>query len=148
MRYGRGYGRRGRWGAAGGPPGWSGVGSMEPLPSPPSGVIRVAAATDTGAGLDATISYRFSRAPYFTVVDIKGGKPVGVRSVPNAMASGMGGVGMAVGQWLLSSGVGIVVAPRLGPNIATLLSQAGVRVEIAPPGMTVGEVLRRLGLIT
>ena len=39
------------------------------------------------------------------------------------------------------------MAPRLGPNIAMVLSQAGVRVETVPPGVTVGEALRRMGLL-
>jgi len=120
---------------------------MEPLPPPASGVLRVVAATDTGEGLNAPISYRFSRAPYFTVVDIKDGSPMSVRSIPNAMAGEARGVGVAVGQWLLSSGVSVVVAPRLGPNTSMLLSQAGVRVEVVSPGVAVGEALRRLGLL-
>ncbi|RLE98928.1 MAG: dinitrogenase iron-molybdenum cofactor [Thermoprotei archaeon] len=142
---GYGYGMRGRrWR---GPLGWGSTGLMEPLPPPASGVLRVVAATDTGDGLNAPISYRFSRAPYFTIVDIRDRSPIKVESVPNAMAGGARGVGVAVGQWLLNSGVSIVIAPRLGPNISMLLSQAGIRVEVAPPGVTVGEALRRMGLL-
>ena len=121
--------------------------TMPPMPPPPPDVLRAAASTDDPAGLDARISFRFARAPFLTVVDLRDGKPVDVKSVQNVMASGAHGVGIAVGQWLISSGVRVVLAPRLGPNIAMVLSQAGVRVETVPPGVTVGEALRRIGLL-
>ena len=141
--YGRGYGRGRGLGLGWGPP----AQAMTPIPPPPQDVLRAAASTDDGAGLNARISFRFARAPFLTVVDLKGGKPMNVQSIQNAMAMGPRGVGMAVGQWLVSSGVRVVLAPRLGPNIMMVLSQAGVRVETVPPGVTVEEALRRVGLL-
>ena len=144
--YGGGYGRR-RGGGFGGF-GWGlPTPSMQPIPPPPPDILRVATSTDDSGGLNARISFRFARAPFITVVDLKNGKPVNVQAVQNTMAMGARGVGIAVGQWLISSGVRVVLAPRVGPNIMMVLSQAGVRVETVPPGATVGEALRRIGLL-
>ncbi|ABL78395.1 conserved hypothetical protein [Thermofilum pendens Hrk 5] len=120
---------------------------MPPLPPPPPGTLRVAAGTDTADGLNAPVSARFARTPFLTIVDIVDGRATRVEPMPNAFASGAGGVGAAVGQWLLSSGVSVVVAPSLGPNISMILGQAGVRVEVVPPGVPLGEALKRLGLL-
>lgn len=121
--------------------------SLAPIPPPATGVLRVAASTDDGNGLNARISFRFARAPFLTIVDLKDGKAVNSRSIQNLLAGGARGVGVAVGQWLVSSGVRIVLAPHLGPNIMMVLSQAGIRVEVVPPGVTVEEAIRRLGLV-
>lgn len=143
--YGRGcgYGRERGMGRGWGFP----QQTLEPIPPPASGVLRVAASTDDGNGLNARISFRFARSPFLTVVDLKDGQVIESRSIQNLLAGGAGGVGVIVGQWLVSSGVKLVLAPHLGPNIMAVLSQAGIRVEMAPPGVTVKEALRRLGLV-
>ena len=152
MSYSWGYGRRGkqdagvRWGMGRGAGGRWRVSEMPPLPPPPRGVLRVAASTENDRGLDAPISYRFARAPFITVVDLEEGRVIRVQAIRNTLAGGARGVGMAVGQWLLSSNVNVVIAPRFGPNVSLLLNQAGVRVEIVPPGTLLGEAIRGLGL--
>ncbi|RLI24792.1 hypothetical protein DRO58_07000 [Candidatus Bathyarchaeota archaeon] len=150
--YGRGRGRGGGYGQGRGMGRGMGPGPfpqqvLEPIPPPPPGVLRVAASTDDGNGLNARISFRFARAPFLTIVDLKDGKAVDSRSIQNLLAAGARGVGVAVGQWLVSSGVRLVLAPHLGPNIMMVLSQAGVKVEMVPPGVTIEEALRRLRLV-
>ncbi len=140
----RGMGMGGGWGRGwGAPP----PGQMPSLPPPKPGALRVVASTDDDRGLDATISFRFARAPYMTVVDIVRGEVVSVQSVPNALAGGMRGVGVAVGQWLISIGAKAVLAPHLGPNIQMVLSSAGIRAYPARPGTRVIDALRGAGLV-
>ncbi len=145
--YGRGYGRGGGWGSGRGPGWMPPQQTMPPIPPPPADVLRVVASTDDPGGLNARISFRFARAPFLTIVDLKDGKVIKAESLENKMAMGLRGVGVGVGQWLISSGAKVVLAPRLGPNIMMVLSQAGIRVETVPPGVPVIEALKRLNLI-
>ena len=144
----RGRGGFGR-GGSGGPP-WAGgpwtPPQMPSLPRPPPGATRVAVPVEDNRGLDSTISWRMGRASYIAIVDVVEGRVAGVNVVPNAVAGAPRGAGIALGQWLLSIGVNVVVAPRVGPNIAYVLQQGGVRVEVAPPGSRVRDALRNLGI--
>ncbi|HDD64075.1 MAG TPA: hypothetical protein ENF53_02795 [Thermoprotei archaeon] len=137
-RYGWGRGRgRGM--------GWETAQNFPQLP-PPVGV-RYAAAVDTNAGLDSIISIRAGRAPFVAFIDISGNKVVNVAVHPNPAAVAPGGAGVMLGQWLISSGVRVFFASRIGPNIGMVLNQAGVRVEIVPPGTRIRDILARLGII-
>jgi len=110
------------------------------------GVVKVAAPVDVPQGINSPISYVFARAPYFALVDVRGGKVVNVQVLPNQYAMGGGGVGIAVAQWLLSMGVTVVVGPPLGPKASALLQQAGVRMVPAQPGTPLGEALKTAGI--
>ena len=118
---------------------------LSPLPPPAPGHVRIAISTSSGEGLKSVIAPRFARAPFITVVDAAQNKVVDVKVFPNPFSQVPRGAGMGLGQWLLNSNVTIVVAPHLGPNISILLQQAGVRVELAPPGTPVSLALQNLG---
>ncbi len=119
---------------------------MQSLPPPPPGGLRVAAAVVNDAGLNSLISPRFARAPFIAVLDIVGGRVSNVAVIPNSLAQAPRGVGIAIAQWLISQGVRLVIAARLGPNITMALQQAGIRVEYAPPGVRLGDALYKLGI--
>ena len=142
MGRGRGLGRG--WNA-GPPQQW--MGQMPSLPLPGPNVLRVVASTENDRGLDAPISFRFARAPFLTVVDIDKGKIINVQPVPNKLASGMRGVGVGVGQWMISIGTKVVIAPHLGPNIQMVLRQAGITAHIVPYGIKLIDALKRVGLV-
>jgi len=141
---GRGWGRGMGWGMP-----TAASGQMPQIPPPSPGILRVAASTEDGRGLEAVISYRFGRAPYMTIVDINESSRtvLNAQSFPNAFVSSPRGVGVAVGQWLVLIGVKRVLAPHLGPNISLILGQAGIRVDRVQPGVRVLDALRLLGLI-
>ena len=145
------YGWRGRRGSGRGgvgPPFGGGpwTPQMPPLPAPPPGATRIALPVEDSRGLDSAISWRMGRASYIAVVDVAGDRVVDVNVVPNAVAGTPRGAGIALGQWLLSIGVRVVVAPRVGPNLAYVLQQGGVRIESAPPGSRVRDALKSLGI--
>lgn len=141
--YGRGFGRG--WGRG---RGWGPLPTLPPLPPPPPNGLRIMATVDSNVGLNSPISFRFARAPLIAVVDTVGGKVVNLKILENPYATAPHGAGMGLGQWIVASGVKLVIAPRLGPNISFVLQQAGVRVEIVPPGIPLSEALRRLGITT
>ncbi len=156
--WGGGYGRRRRgWGggppwARGGPPPGPAPGpvapAIQPIPPPPPGAIRVAVPTNDPNGLNALVAGVFARAPFITIIDISGSKPVNVNSIPNPYAYGGGGAGIGLAQWLLSSGVQVVLAPLLGPNVENILAQSGVRIIYVQPGTRVLDALKTNQLIT
>ncbi len=151
---GGGWGRR-RMGMGG--PGWGpgyGAPPVPVQPTPPQqlqppgrGAVRVAVPTVDPKGLDAVVSQVFARSPYMTFVDIVDGKPVNAVSMPNPYAMGGGGAGMAVAQWLLSSGVTVVLAPMVGVNVEGVLQSSGVRLIPVAPGTRVIDALRSAGLV-
>lgn len=136
---GMGYGR-GRGG------GWS-FAQMPRILPPLSGALRVAAPVDINAGLDSPISPRTGRAPYIALVDILNGKIANINVIANVAASAPRGAGMQLGQWLVTSGVKIVIASLLGPNLEMILKQAGIRVEIIPAGIKLRDALVKLGIV-
>lgn len=82
-----------------------------------------------------------------TFVDIVDGKPINAVSMPNPYASGGGGAGMSVAQWLLSSGVRVVLASMIGVNVEGVLQSSGVRLVLVAPGTRVIDALRSAGLV-
>jgi len=60
----------------------------------------------------------------------------------------MRGVGVGVGQWIISIGAKAVVAPHLGPNIQMVLKQANIITYIVPYGIKVIDALKRVGLVS
>jgi len=121
---------------------------MPQIPPPSSGALRVAAPVDINAGLDSPISPRTGRAPYIALVDVLKGKIAKINVVANAAASAPRGAGMQLGQWLITSGVKVVLASLLGPNLEMVLRQAGVRVEIVPAGIKLRDALVKLGIVS
>ena len=102
--------------------------------------------TEDDKGLSSLIAARFARAPFITLVDASEGRILNVNVIRNSIASLPHGAGVALGQWLASIGVDVVMAVTLGPNISMILNQAGIRVERIPYGTKVKEALARLGI--
>ncbi len=148
-------GFRGRYGYRGGRGQGAGWGGGPPfmnvnLPSlqpPPQGGIRIAVATMDDKGLSSVIAPRFARAPFMTIIDVVQGKVISVRPISNPFSQVPRGAGSGLGQWLLSIGTSVVIGPHVGPNLGMILQQAGVRIELVPPGTPVIYALRKLGIM-
>jgi len=127
--------------------GWQGgaVG-MPSVPPPEPGVIRVVVASEGRRGLDDVVAYRFARAAFMVVIDVKEGQVVNTAVYENPLSTAGRGAGAALSQWLISTGAKVVIGPRFGPNVAAILSQAGIRMEIVPSGTRIADALRRLGI--
>lgn len=91
--------------------------------------MKIAIGTMTGE-LDAPISERFARAPFFLIIE--DGKVIEALEGEAASAS-HGASGIAV-QMLSDHGVGAVVARQLGPKAAAAIKAAGIEAWMAPDG--------------
>ena len=79
-----------------------------------------------GEGLKADFDQRFGRCPYFVIVDSETGNLL--ESLPNASADAAGGAGPQAVQLLAKHQVEAVVLGNVGPNAATALEAANIKV--------------------
>lgn len=129
-----GYGRGGRWG-------W-----RRPeldVPPPPPGATRIVVPVTRDAGPHSEVAPVAARAPFLAVIDV--GEKLSVRVVPNPAAQAPGGAGRVFAEAVVGMGASLAAVPRLGPNAARALREAGVELRAARPGETLLELLRRLG---
>jgi predicted Fe-Mo cluster-binding NifX family protein len=82
----------------------------------------------------------FGRCDYFVIVDTETGES---SSVKNSSAEAATGAGTAAAQELFNAGVKAVVSGKVGPNAYEVLKAAGVAIYLAPPGLSVQEVLEK-----
>ena len=104
-------------------------------------IMRIAVASASNGGLNDIVSHQFGRCPTFTIVDVRDGKIVNVKVIPNPAAQAPSGAGIQASQMLISEGVNVVIAGRFGPNASMVLAQAGIcMVPIA--GVRVEDAIR------
>ncbi len=77
-----------------------------------------------GGSLEAKVSERFGRAPYFVVVDAENMK---FTAVSNSAAGAQGGAGPEAVRQIAAAGAGAVLTGELGPNAKTALEAAGIK---------------------
>ena len=82
----------------------------------------------------------FGRCDYFVIVDTETGE---TSAVKNTSADAATGAGTACAQELFNAGVTAVVSGKVGPNAYEVLKAAGVAIHLAPPGLSVQEVLEK-----
>lgn len=87
-------------------------------------------ATSKG-GLDDSISPIFGRCQTFTIVEVNGKEIRDAKILPNRYASGISGVGIQAGQFIVQQGAKVAIAGNFGPNVSAVLSQAGVEMIVA-----------------
>ncbi len=105
--------------------------------------VRVAVPVEGGEGLDARLSDRFGRAPYFLIADVEPGegcKVVSYRVVENPGARSGSGAGVKAAQTLADNGVRVYIGPSPGPNARAALEALGIRV-ISHNGGTAREAI-------
>ena len=137
-----GYGRRMGRGMGGG----FAAANLPMIPKTAPNAYRAVATLDGNAGLSSPISYRFARAPFISVIDYLDGKILDLKIIPNSLASGGGGVGIALAQWILSIGANAVLGSRFGPNLMMVLRQGNINPLIVSPGIPLGEAVKALGV--
>ncbi len=83
-----------------------------------------------GGELDAVVSERFARAPFFLIIE--DGKVIEALK-GTAVSASHGASGIAV-QLLSDYGVDAVLARQLGPKAAAAVKAAGIEAWMAPEG--------------
>ncbi len=96
--------------------------------------------TATSAGLSAQVDPRFGRAQYFIFVDTE---DMSCESIPNPNVSAVGGAGIQSAQLVAEKGAEVVITGHIGPNAASALSAAGIKVVTGVQGLTVREAVER-----
>lgn len=89
------------------------------------------AVSSTGPDLDATVSPRFGRCPYFVIVETA---TMGYEAIPNTSASNPSGAGIAAAQEVASRGIEAVLSGRFGPKASQVLSQVGIKMVTGAGG--------------
>ena len=96
--------------------------------------MKYALPTDDGK----TVGKAFGRAKSFAIRDDGDSSCL---IVDNGAANAEHGAGTGAAAFLADKGVGMVIAPEVGPKAAEALGNAGIRIEKAVAGRNVGEAL-------
>ena len=94
------------------------------------------AISSMGKDLDAQIDPRFGRCQYFILVDPE---TLAFEAVGNEGLMASGGAGVQAAQLVVQKGANTLITGNLGPNAASALSAAGIKVHLVSGG-TVREV--------
>jgi len=92
--------------------------------------MRIVVATN-GGGLEDSISPVFGRCPAFAVIDVDDGSIKNVQVLPNPSAGAVHGAGIQAAQFVLSQGAKVAISGNFGPNVTSILQQAGVEMITA-----------------
>lgn len=101
-------------------------------------ILYISAQTNT---LDARLSARFGRAPWFIRFDTEN---AAWQAVENLGPSQPGGAGVATAQTLVDQGAEAAISGRFGPNAQQALNAAGIKMYLAEDDhWTVAQVIAR-----
>jgi predicted Fe-Mo cluster-binding NifX family protein len=89
------------------------------------------AISSMGKDLDAQMDPRFGRCQYFALVDPE---TMEFELIDNPVLAAMGGAGVQAAQSVAQKGVIALITGNLGPNAASALSAAGIRVCLVSGG--------------
>ncbi|MHB0995423.1 MAG: NifB/NifX family molybdenum-iron cluster-binding protein [Elusimicrobiales bacterium] len=80
--------------------------------------------TAMGGSMEAKVSERFGRAPYFVIVD---GDTMKFVPVSNSAVGAQGGAGPEAVRQIVAAGAQVVLTGELGPNAQTAVTAAGIK---------------------
>ena len=101
------------------------------------------AVTTEGTGLDAAVSGRFARTPYFLIVD---SATLECEAVENSSLLDVStGLGLRAAWIVVNRHASVAITGRLGSNARRILEQHDIRIVTGADGMTVREAVSRFG---
>lgn len=89
------------------------------------------AISSTGKDLDSQVDLRFGRCQYFILINPE---TMEFEALENKGAMSMGGAGIQAVQFIAQHGANVLITGNLGPNAATALSAAGIKVYLVHGG--------------
>jgi len=92
--------------------------------------------TSLAPNLDSPIDPRFGRAQYFLILDKEGNLK---KTLSNPGIGAVRGAGIAAAQQIANQGVKILITGNIGPNAFGVLTNIGIAIFLAPPGVTAKE---------
>ncbi len=99
------------------------------------------AITSTGPTMESQIDPRFGRAAYILITDEQGNLVEAIDNSENV--NSMRGAGIQASKTLADKGVQTLLTGHCGPNAATTLNAAGIRIGVDQTG-TAKDALQRL----
>jgi len=105
--------------------------------------LKLALPTKGDRGMRDVVSEVFSRAAYFTFINVVDGEVKEVTTEENKASSLKQGAGPIVAKTLRDKGVDIVVAGELGPGARTLLEMGGIGMVQVTPGARVSVAVKK-----
>ncbi len=104
--------------------------------------MKVCIVADSSDGLNSRVADRFARAPYLVIVDLKeNGEVIDVKVIENPGAKASSGAAPKVATLLSNEGVNVAVAPHFGPNASMILKQVGIKEFKVNAGVRVSDAL-------
>jgi predicted Fe-Mo cluster-binding NifX family protein len=104
--------------------------------------LKLAVPSKGDGGMRDVVSDVFSRAAYFTIIDVVDGEVKEVTVEENTASGLKQGTGPIVAKTLRDKGVDIVVAGELGPGARTLLEMSGIEMIRVNPGIKVSAAVK------
>jgi len=105
--------------------------------------LKLVVPTKGDRGMRDVVSDVFSRAVYFTIIDVVDGEIKEVTVEENTASGLKQGTGPIVAKTLRDKGVDIVVAGELGPGARTLLEMGGIGMIQVNPGIKVSVAVKK-----
>jgi len=96
-----------------------------------------------GKGKRDKVSDVFAKAPYFTIIEVDGGKISGVEVKENEVSSLVQGAGPIVVKRLMDLGADVVITGDIGPGAKTLVEIGGLTLYVVEPDTKVSEAVSR-----
>lgn len=104
-------------------------------------MVKIVVATQNG-GLDDQVSQVFGRCQTYTVVKVENGKIQNSEVVQNQYANAMSGAGIQAAGFVTNEGAEAIISGNFGPNVASVLNQAGVKM-VPASGLSVREAVQK-----
>lgn len=92
--------------------------------------MKILVATNAG-GLEDSVSPVFGRCQSYTIVEVDEDEIKNIEIVQNQFANAVHGAGIQAGQFVVGKGVKAVIAGNFGPNVASILQQAGIEMILS-----------------
>jgi predicted Fe-Mo cluster-binding NifX family protein len=106
--------------------------------------LRVAIPTKNPKGLDGEVAEVFSRAPFFTLIDLDGFHPKNIGVIDNSASTFSHGAGPISVKILNDNKVELLLAPEIGIGTSTLLEEMGIEYRKVDKNAKVSTLLRDL----
>ncbi len=92
--------------------------------------MKIAVATED-KDVNALVSERAGRAPYYLIFEISDGKTKLLEIIDNPFKMGSGGAGFSVAKMLADKNVDIIIAGKFGPNMEMAMNERKVKYNVA-----------------
>jgi predicted Fe-Mo cluster-binding NifX family protein len=106
--------------------------------------LRIAVPTKNNKGLDGEVAEVFSRAPFFSLIDMLGSEPKDIDVIDNTASLYSHGAGPIAVKLLHDNKVDLLFAPEIGMGTSTLLEEMKIQYRRAEKNSKVSTLIEEL----